>query len=101
MDESRESTPLVTGGAYDDFWQNKELFRLILACSYSWFMWNMMYTTVVPMLPFYALEYGLSPLHVSIILASLQIGFLCGVVLLNVLRLRPLKVSRLGLRDWG
>merc|ERR1719454_1148292 len=55
-----------------------------------------MYTTVVPMLPFYALEYGLSPLHVSIILASLQIGFLSGVVLLNVFRLRPVPAINMG-----
>merc|ERR1719171_3191007 len=48
------------------------------------------------MLPFYAMEYNLTPLHVSIVLASLQIGFLAGVVLLNVLRLAPVRAI-----NWG
>jgi len=91
----RETTNLLNPPD-DDFWHNKELFRLILACSYSWFMWNMMYTTIVPMLPFYAMEYDLNPLHVSIILASLQIGFLFGVVLLNVSGMRPVPAI-----NWG
>jgi MFS family permease len=72
------------------------MFRLIIACSYSWFMWNMMYTTVVPMLPFYAQEYNLTPLHVAIILASLQIGFLMGVCVMNIFTLRPVPAINLG-----
>jgi len=81
---------------YVDPLGDKEMYRLIIACSYSWFMWNLMYTTVVPMLPFYALHYGLSTLHMGMILASLQIGFLFGVVLMNLSRLGPKTLIHFG-----
>merc|ERR1719440_1946246 len=75
---------------------DKELAKLVVACSYSWFMWNLMYTTVVPMLPFYAAYYGLTALHQGIILASLQIGFLLGVTLMNVTAFPPIWLVHIG-----
>merc|ERR1719387_1874425 len=59
-------------------------------------MWNLMYTTIVPMLPFYAAYYGLTALHQGIILASLQIGFLLGVTLMNVSAFPPIWLVHIG-----
>lgn len=75
---------------------DKELAKLVVACSYSWFMWNLMYTTVVPMLPFYAQTYGLNAVHQGIILASLQIGFLLGVIFMNASRFPPVWLIHIG-----
>jgi MFS family permease len=96
---ANERTPLRDNPELDEYVDpmvDKEMFRLIIACSYSWFMWNLMYTTVVPMLPFYALHYGLSTLHMGMILASLQIGFLLGVIFMNASRLGPKTLIHMG-----
>lgn len=87
-----ESTPLTGEVGLS----RNELIKLVGICSYSWFMWNLMYTTIVPMLPFYARLYNLTSLHQGMILASLQIGFLLGVTVLNLFGLRPLPMVYVG-----
>lgn len=75
---------------------DSEVRKIVGISSFSWFMWNLMYTTIVPMLPFYARVYGLTPLHCGMILASLQIGFLLGVIVLNCGNFPPLPMVRVG-----
>lgn len=60
-----------------------QMHKIILACSWSWFMWNVMYTMIIPMLPVYGQDFGLSTFQKGLILGSLQFGFLCGVAIFS------------------
>lgn len=82
---SSETAPLLPADAeYEgESMSTYHLVLMVSLCSYNWFMWQLLYSTVVPMLPFYAEEYGLSVFDQGAVLASLQAGFLLGVLALN------------------
>jgi len=62
---------------------NKNMHKIITACSWSWFMWNVMYTMIIPMLPVYKKDFGLTTFQCGLILGSLQAGFLIGVAMFS------------------
>jgi len=74
---------------------DKTMHKIIMACSYSWFMWNLMYTSIVPMMPFYARDYDLSRTQQGMVLASIHFGFIAGVLMFQG-GLRPQSALKIG-----
>jgi len=72
-----------------------QMHKIITACSWSWFMWNVMYTMIIPMLPVYKKDFGLTTFQAGLILGSLQFGFLMGVAIFSG-GMRPQSAIKIG-----
>lgn len=62
----------------------KALFPICVA-SYGLLLWNLLYASMVPLMPAYAEELGLTSQQQATVLAALQVGWLVGLPILLVL----------------
>lgn len=92
MAKYNESEPLLPDSS-----QEKSLnWFLIIFASANYFKWTLLYVAFIPNLPFYSKTFGLDGLQQSLLIASLQAGWLIAFPLLYLAPLRTRHVLYLG-----